>query len=206
MADLREDILARFATSGTQVSGVVSAGRNGIALSETARPAIIVLDADEAADEQDDAGNRHHADGPRTRGMRRHHVGQHRGSEHDHPDRRPVRPGSLAQATGVEPRSVRAMPDTVEEASEAAAYGDRSRLVAADPRDERHGEGEHQDSPEGEPDEVGEVVIDGGGGVGGHLVGGHRVEVQGAEDVEYQPEQEHGDRHGQRRPHQRTAA
>lgn len=55
MPDVREEILARLVAIGTQVPGIVSAGRNRVALSETARPAIIVLDADEAAEEDDRA-------------------------------------------------------------------------------------------------------------------------------------------------------
>ncbi len=45
-------ILARLVATGMQVPGVVRAGRNRIGLSETARPAIVVLDADEAAEEE----------------------------------------------------------------------------------------------------------------------------------------------------------
>lgn len=56
MADLREQILARLVAIAAEVPGVVNAGRNRVALSETARPAIIVLDADEAAEEDERAG------------------------------------------------------------------------------------------------------------------------------------------------------
>ena len=55
MPDLREEILSRLAAIAAEVPGVVSAGRNRVALSDTARPAIIVLDADEAAEEEERA-------------------------------------------------------------------------------------------------------------------------------------------------------
>ena len=56
MPDTREDILARLVAIAAAVPGVVTAGRNRVALSETARPAIIVLDADEAAEEDEPRG------------------------------------------------------------------------------------------------------------------------------------------------------
>ena len=56
MPDTREEILARLVAIGSQVPGVTAAGRNRVALSETARPAIIVLDADEAAEEEEPRG------------------------------------------------------------------------------------------------------------------------------------------------------
>ena len=56
MPDIREDILARLVAIAAEVPGVVIAGRNRVALSETARPAIIVLDADEAAEEEEPRG------------------------------------------------------------------------------------------------------------------------------------------------------
>ena len=56
MPDAREQILARLVEVAASVPGVALAGRNRVALSETARPAIVVLDADEAADEEDPRG------------------------------------------------------------------------------------------------------------------------------------------------------
>ena len=50
MPDTREEILARLVAIGTQVPGIAVVGRNRVALSETARPAVIVLDADEPAE------------------------------------------------------------------------------------------------------------------------------------------------------------
>jgi hypothetical protein len=61
MADLRETILARLVAIAAEVPGVATAGRNRIGLSETARPAIIVLDADEAAEEEERTGRPGHA-------------------------------------------------------------------------------------------------------------------------------------------------
>ena len=56
MADLREEILARLVAIAAEVPGVICAGRDRVALSETARPAIIVLGADEAAEEDENRG------------------------------------------------------------------------------------------------------------------------------------------------------
>ena len=61
MPDLREAILARLVAITAETPGVVSAGRNRVTLSETARPAIIVLDADEAAEEEEPRGRPGHA-------------------------------------------------------------------------------------------------------------------------------------------------
>ena len=61
MPDTREEILARLVAIGTQVPGIATAGRNRIGLSETARPAIVVLDADEAAEEEERASRPAHA-------------------------------------------------------------------------------------------------------------------------------------------------
>ena len=52
MPDLREEILARLVAIAAEVPGIAMAGRNRIGLSETARPAIVVLDADEAVEEE----------------------------------------------------------------------------------------------------------------------------------------------------------
>ncbi|HET7412126.1 MAG TPA: hypothetical protein VFJ18_05630, partial [Pararhizobium sp.] len=61
MPDLREEILARLVAIAAEVPGVVSAGRNRVALSESARPAIIVLDADEVVEEEERASRPGHA-------------------------------------------------------------------------------------------------------------------------------------------------
>lgn len=53
MADKREAILARLQVIAKAVRGVVSAVRNMHGLSDTQRPAIVVLDGDEAADDGD---------------------------------------------------------------------------------------------------------------------------------------------------------
>ena len=60
MPGTREEILARLVVIGTQVPAS-PASRNRIALSETARPAIMVLDADEAAEEEERASRPGHA-------------------------------------------------------------------------------------------------------------------------------------------------
>ena len=61
MPDVREQILARLVAIAAEVPGIVSTGRNRIAFSETAPPAIVVLDADEAAEEEDRASRPAHA-------------------------------------------------------------------------------------------------------------------------------------------------
>lgn len=55
MPDTREEILARLVGIAAEVPGVATTGRNRVGLSETARPAIVVLDADEAAEEDERA-------------------------------------------------------------------------------------------------------------------------------------------------------
>jgi hypothetical protein len=54
--DKRERILARLLQIAAGVEGVNKAWRNRGRLSETARPAIVILDADETAEETDPAG------------------------------------------------------------------------------------------------------------------------------------------------------
>ena len=61
MTDLREEILARLVAIAAEVPGVATAGRNRIGLSESARPAMVVLDADEAAEEEERASRPAHA-------------------------------------------------------------------------------------------------------------------------------------------------
>ena len=58
MPDLREDILARLLEVAATVPGVPHVLRNRAGISEASRPAIIVLDADEAVEDEDLAGGR----------------------------------------------------------------------------------------------------------------------------------------------------
>ena len=58
MADRREEVLARLLTVANEVPGATTALRNVGGISETRRPALIVLDADEAVDEMDFGGSR----------------------------------------------------------------------------------------------------------------------------------------------------
>jgi hypothetical protein len=58
MSDPREAILNRLREIGSGITGVTTALRNVMALSEDRRPAIIVLDADEAAEEIMHGGSR----------------------------------------------------------------------------------------------------------------------------------------------------
>lgn len=58
MPDLRESILTRLAEVAGTVPGVRATYRNRMGISEGTRPAIIVLDADEAVDEDDLGGGR----------------------------------------------------------------------------------------------------------------------------------------------------
>ena len=53
MADKRELLLSRLLVVAQGVSGVASAVRNKDEISDKARPAIVILDADEAADDAD---------------------------------------------------------------------------------------------------------------------------------------------------------
>ena len=53
MPDLREQILARLVEVAATVPGVSHALRNRGGISETARPAILVLDADEAVEDEE---------------------------------------------------------------------------------------------------------------------------------------------------------
>lgn len=53
MADIREEILARLLIVVGVVVGTDKAFRNQIEIPESARPAIVILDADEIADEAD---------------------------------------------------------------------------------------------------------------------------------------------------------
>lgn len=56
MTDKREQILARLVEVAADVSGVVFAGRNVGNIDDEDRPAIVIMDADEAADENDPVG------------------------------------------------------------------------------------------------------------------------------------------------------
>ena len=53
MADKRELLLSRLLTIAQGISGVASAVRNKDEISDKARPAIVILDADEVADDAD---------------------------------------------------------------------------------------------------------------------------------------------------------
>lgn len=56
MADKREEILARLVVIVGAIDGVVTAARNQPDIDDEQRPAIVILDADEAADDADPAG------------------------------------------------------------------------------------------------------------------------------------------------------
>ncbi len=56
MPDVREAILARLTEVAGTVPAIANTFRNRAGISEGARPAIIVLDADEAVEEGDLAG------------------------------------------------------------------------------------------------------------------------------------------------------
>lgn len=56
MADKREQILVRLVEVADGVSGVVFAGRNVGNIDDEDRPAIVIMDADEAADDSDPTG------------------------------------------------------------------------------------------------------------------------------------------------------
>lgn len=66
MSDVREAILARLVAVCAKVKGVTGAYRNGVNLSETKLPCIIVWDGDEAADDGDP---RRQANAPRRVSM-----------------------------------------------------------------------------------------------------------------------------------------
>jgi len=51
MADKREEILSRLAVVAAGISGVVQVGRNDIGIAESARPAIVILDGNEQAED-----------------------------------------------------------------------------------------------------------------------------------------------------------
>jgi hypothetical protein len=55
MTDKREAILARLVAIAGTIQGVVTAARNQPDVDDEARPAIVILDADEAADDADPA-------------------------------------------------------------------------------------------------------------------------------------------------------
>jgi hypothetical protein len=58
MADQRELVLARLQAIGAAVPGIRTSVRNVIGISENRRPALVVLDADEAVEEADLSGSR----------------------------------------------------------------------------------------------------------------------------------------------------
>ena len=56
MTDRREMILARLLVIAKGIDGIAAAFRNRDEISEKQRPAIVILDADEAADDSDPSG------------------------------------------------------------------------------------------------------------------------------------------------------
>jgi len=56
MADLREEILTRLVTIAGGISGIKTVKRNDLDLPETMLPAIVILDGDETADDNDPVG------------------------------------------------------------------------------------------------------------------------------------------------------
>ena len=55
MADKREQLLSRLLAIAQSIPGIASAVRNKDEISDKARPAIVILDADEVADDADPA-------------------------------------------------------------------------------------------------------------------------------------------------------
>ncbi len=54
MVDKREDILARLVVVAGTVAGIKTVARNQLDVTDTKLPAIVILDADEAANDDDD--------------------------------------------------------------------------------------------------------------------------------------------------------
>ena len=69
MTDRRERILARLLGIAQAVPGLVATFRNKDEISDRQRPAIVILDADEAADDADPAGLARRPNAPRRIGM-----------------------------------------------------------------------------------------------------------------------------------------
>jgi len=69
MTDKRETILARLVDVAAGVTGIVFAGRNVGNVDDEDRPAIIILDADEAADDSDPQSNLRGTSAKRRVGM-----------------------------------------------------------------------------------------------------------------------------------------
>lgn len=69
MTDKREAILTRLVEIAKMVPGIAAVFRNTDEISEKQRPCILILDADEAADDSDPAGVSRRPHGPRRVGM-----------------------------------------------------------------------------------------------------------------------------------------
>lgn len=69
MTDKREAILVRLLEIAKAVPGIAAALRNTDEISEKQRPCILILDADEAADDADPSGLSRHPNAPRRVGM-----------------------------------------------------------------------------------------------------------------------------------------
>ena len=69
MTDKREAILMRIVEIAKMVPGIVAVFRNTDEISEKQRPCILILDADEAADDADPSGLSRHPNAPRRVGM-----------------------------------------------------------------------------------------------------------------------------------------
>jgi hypothetical protein len=69
MTDRRELILVRLLGIAQTVPGLVAAFRNKDEISDRQRPCIVILDADEAADDADPSGNARRPNAPRRVGM-----------------------------------------------------------------------------------------------------------------------------------------
>ena len=69
MTDKREQILVRLQGLAQDLPGIVAAFRNIDEISDRQRPCIVILDADEAADDADPAGLARRPHAPRRVGM-----------------------------------------------------------------------------------------------------------------------------------------
>jgi hypothetical protein len=69
MTDKREQILARLLAVAQGLPGIVAAFRNKDEISDRQRPCIVILDADEAADDADPSGLARRPHAPRRVGM-----------------------------------------------------------------------------------------------------------------------------------------
>ena len=69
MTDKREQILVRLLGIAQGLPGIVAAFRNKDEISDRQRPCIVILDADEAADDADPSGLARRPNAPRRVGM-----------------------------------------------------------------------------------------------------------------------------------------